>query len=99
MMLWVLVFCRVCISIGSPDAALLVCFFKQRTAYEVGISDWRADVCVSDLALAQAAARAPAAARRFRAAGRPRRLGGAARRFAGHEIGRASCRDRVCQYG
>src|SRR3546814_5115537 len=29
-----------------------VVFFKQKTAYEVRISDWSADVCSSDLALA-----------------------------------------------
>src|SRR3546814_9555431 len=27
----------------------LVCFFKQKTAYEVRISDWSSDVCSSDL--------------------------------------------------
>src|SRR3546814_2413165 len=26
------------------------CFFKQKTAYEVRISDWSSDVCSSDLA-------------------------------------------------
>src|SRR3546814_10986698 len=31
---------------------LLVFFFKQKTAYEVRISDWSSDVCSSDLALA-----------------------------------------------
>src|SRR3546814_12784226 len=31
---------------------LVVCvFFKQKTAYEMRISDWRSDVCSSDLAL------------------------------------------------
>src|SRR3546814_14140282 len=30
-------------------------FFKQKTAYEVRISDWSADVCSSDLPLAQSA--------------------------------------------
>src|SRR3546814_20352361 len=28
-------------------------FFKQKTAYEMRISDWSSDVCSSDLALAQ----------------------------------------------
>src|SRR3546814_98493 len=28
----------------------LLCFFKQKTAYEVRISDWSSDVCSSDLA-------------------------------------------------
>src|SRR3546814_8263748 len=29
-------------------------FFKQKTAYEMRISDWSSDVCSSDLALPQA---------------------------------------------
>src|SRR3546814_2553240 len=29
---------------------LCVCFFKQKTAYEMRISDWSSDVCSSDLA-------------------------------------------------
>src|SRR3546814_4601165 len=28
-----------------------VCFFKQKTAYEMRISDWSSDVCSSDLSL------------------------------------------------
>src|SRR3546814_20773420 len=28
---------------------VVLCFFKQKTAYEVRISDWRSDVCSSDL--------------------------------------------------
>src|SRR3546814_3970799 len=28
---------------------LVVCFFKQKTAYEMRISDWSSDVCSSDL--------------------------------------------------
>src|SRR3546814_19226366 len=27
----------------------MLCFFKQKTAYEVRISDWSSDVCSSDL--------------------------------------------------
>src|SRR3546814_4104079 len=30
---------------------VLFCFFKQKTAYEVRISDWSSDVCSSDLRL------------------------------------------------
>src|SRR3546814_10174348 len=30
---------------------LLCCFFKQKTAYEMRISDWSSDVCSSDLRL------------------------------------------------
>src|SRR3546814_821242 len=29
---------------------ILLCFFKQKTAYEMRISDWSSDVCSSDLA-------------------------------------------------
>src|SRR3546814_5272172 len=28
----------------------IVCFFKQKTAYDMRISDWSSDVCSSDLA-------------------------------------------------
>src|SRR3546814_4706630 len=100
-------------------------FFKQKTAYEMRISDWSSDVCSSDLttrresgmtsdlfederrdlvladravllagfalpveaalidALDRVAARAP-----FRHMITP----------GGFQIGRASCRERVCQY-
>src|SRR3546814_15698376 len=30
-------------------SCLLFCFFKQRTAYEMRMSDWSSDVCSSDL--------------------------------------------------
>src|SRR3546814_3374370 len=38
------------------DTVLLVCIFflKQKTAYEMRISDWSSDVCSSDLALGKA---------------------------------------------
>src|SRR3546814_1524018 len=42
--------------------ALLVFFFKQKTAYEMRISDWSSDVCSSDLGWAaqkRASRRAP----------------------------------------
>src|SRR3546814_8740734 len=29
----------------------MVCFFKQKTAYEMRISDWSSDVCSSDLGI------------------------------------------------
>src|SRR3546814_9271770 len=84
-------------------------FFKQKTAYEMRISDWSSDVCSSDL-------RGLGFARRFAVAvgadpgrldrgGRgpfaqaARRSGRARARDHGPgEIGRASCRERVCQY-
>src|SRR3546814_5158318 len=42
---------------------VVVVFFKQRTAYEMRISDWSSDMCSSDLRLGEAAQRS---ARRHR---------------------------------
>src|SRR3546814_2168565 len=96
---------------------VLCFFFKQKTSYEVRISDWRADVCSSDLkpgvALCAAGSerlREPRQRTRVMIIGygtindRPHfsggtgfiRLWGAVPRT--WEIGRASCRARVCQY-
>src|SRR3546814_1063955 len=95
---------------------LCVCvfFFKQKTAYEMRISDWSSDVCSSDLAGRLMADEEP----RIRAL-RDRLLAGLQRipdlyvngsmtqRVAHNlnvsvahieEIGRASWRERVCQY-
>src|SRR3546814_8028546 len=93
---------------------LLFVFFKQKTAYEMRISDWSSDVCSSDLA-AKLAAQMP-----MRGKGRqacvPNQFRICApmpqgqRQYAHQsaitvvafictaEIGRASCRERVCQY-
>src|SRR3546814_4967873 len=92
------------------------CFFKQKTAYEMRISDWSSDVCSSDLILIRRKDRKNAKqkigiGRRVRSRdptevdagivtlvrlgdgrGRDKRDGGDG------EIGRASCRERVCQY-
>src|SRR3546814_1120013 len=102
-------------------------FFKQKTAYEMRISDWSSDVCSSDLAPSVASKRGfqfidqPGNdAEALRPEGR---VGGVelegreqflvtqgaagaqhveilARetRFGVAEIGRASCRERGCQY-
>src|SRR3546814_10770738 len=76
-------------------------FFKQKTAYEMRISDWSSDVCSSDLLL-------PAGhgvivlllADRIGAEQSLVTLGqilcGLQVGFG--QIGRASCRERVCQY-
>src|SRR3546814_5598611 len=92
---------------------------KQKTAYEVRISDWSSDVCSSDLGvrdrqLAAGAARDPLVGvqagertarsdvdearrvRQLRARVGKRQLVGDRR--APSEIGRASCRERVCKY-
>src|SRR3546814_9555430 len=87
----------------------LICFFfffKQKTAYEMRISDWSSDVCSSDLAveaelmhLLRRHARRRREAQRigviFVALGQPPDAGVVRR---AREIGRASCRERVCQY-
>src|SRR3546814_4784170 len=83
-------------------------FFKQNTAYELRIRDWSSDVCSSDLvpgcdAPLMRARNGDGDAAVFQPVGiiaRPCR--GPA--FRGeetprlYEIGRASCRERVCRY-
>src|SRR3546814_2829572 len=93
-------------------------FFKQKTAYEMRISDWSSDVCSSDLdrglvggmtgeIVENLAAQAIAGADANRL--EPvehvelgQRDAGDARHGAAlahqHQIGRASCRERVCKY-
>src|SRR3546814_4334466 len=78
-----------------------VFFFKQKTAYEMRISDWSSDVCSSDL-LVRTAVEAQLATDRIadQAAhaveSTQRRLVVVQRLH--RQIGRASCRERVCQY-
>src|SRR3546814_9559666 len=95
--------CRLCYSvwmIGSVYGLLYVCnlffFFKQKTAYEMRISDWSSDVCSSDLRALGGVEPAPLDAGRVGGA----RHDSAQRIDLAHqvEIGRASCRERVCQY-
>src|SRR3546814_7966093 len=93
---------------------LLFFFFKQKTAYEMRISDLSSDVCSSDLRR-RAPARGDALYRadlRSAFLDRPRqnllsfeqlhrepdRLRRGQRQPRNLEIGRASCRERVCQY-
>src|SRR3546814_4630447 len=92
-------------------------FFKQKTAYEMRISDWSSDVCSSDLladpgldaAAPAGEVEAPVRLRGHDAAGAVGDAGAvqhvrhqAAEAFKPMilrpEIGRASCRERVCQY-
>src|SRR3546814_9001526 len=100
------------VGVGS----ICIFFFKQKTAYEMRISDWSSDVCSSDLAgFEQVAWGVPVAGQDGDGEGhRCRQVGvsgaGAhalhSRREHGRtsggvevqEIGRASCRERVCQY-
>src|SRR3546814_10473362 len=86
-----------------------VLFFKQKTAYERRISDWSSDVCSSDLK-----AERDGLSERFKSAVTDLAAEAEARkaadirlaallseqkaRDAAHEIGRASWRERWCQY-
>src|SRR3546814_4047326 len=79
-------------------------FFKQKTAYEMRISDWSSDVCSSDLIgegldIALRVRFPPLensdlVMRVLRES--PQRL--VASPALLNKIGRASCRERVCQY-
>src|SRR3546814_3909975 len=98
------------VSNGCPYAVAVLCF-KQKTPYEMRISDWSSDVCSTDLhgdrarvahgkAFAGDAAEIALAGDRAIEHGvadddRLRRHDARLRR---REIGRASCRERVCQY-
>src|SRR3546814_7042746 len=79
--------------------ALSIClfffFFKQKTAYEMRISDWSSDVCSSDLP-PDILARIEDSS--LTAAGVVGNLAQRMQPRLQHEIGRASCRERVCQY-
>src|SRR3546814_17003500 len=47
------IFCMICLLGCVICVFSFVFFFKQKTAYEMRISDWSSDVCSSDLAGAQ----------------------------------------------
>src|SRR3546814_7700083 len=89
---------------------VLFFFFKQKTAYEMRISDWSSDVCSSDL-FQKAGARViglsaddyPTLAKFSVEACRnafPVATASPAtiKAYDVVQIGRASCRERVCQY-
>src|SRR3546814_7023272 len=98
--------------------ACVVCFFvfKQKTAYEMRISDWSSDVCSSDLVAAApqflvAPPRVsvagiivtkdqlvPAPGVQVLPASADASWAALAVSNKSAEIGRASCRERVCQY-
>src|SRR3546814_3725389 len=77
-------------------------FFKQKTAYEMRISDWSSDVCSSDLTVA--ILYSPVSNREripvsigYRETQRATTIR-VYSIFPRNQIGRASCRERVCQY-
>src|SRR3546814_2671683 len=100
----------------SLSVYVLCFFFKQKTAYEMRISDWSSDVCSSDLLSSQ-----PLSAPSVQvdpqnlayviytsgSTGNPKGVSVAHGPLAMHcqaigeryemQIGRASCRERVCQ--
>src|SRR3546814_10019392 len=91
-------------------------FFKQKTAYEMRISDWSSDVCSSDLLDFAAEVGMPGRVDDVDAVALPGDGGvlgqdrdatflflvvavhHALGEHGAFEIGRASCRERVCQY-
>src|SRR3546814_1757802 len=78
-------------------------FFKQKTAYEMRISDWSSDVCSSDLVRFGISALVFALFLLHTARIVPLRLLDVVEAFTYDarvvlKIGRASCRERVCQY-
>src|SRR3546814_956465 len=88
-------------------------FFKQKTAYERRISDWSSDVCSSDLLQSVgwversethqklSTERCPITRHASKPAAGQASKPSVHRPAAGEalfKIGRASCRERVCQY-
>src|SRR3546814_4661789 len=82
-------------------------FFKQKTAYEMRISDWSSDVCSSDLRWRDQTKAGQKVDGRIinttSGAGLQGSIGqsnyvAAKGGIASLKIGRASCRERVCQY-
>src|SRR3546814_3801269 len=76
-------------------------FFKQKTAYEMRISDWSSDVCSSDLPLdssslslsysSQTSFSSPCKSATCKS-------WSLSLSASPYKIGRATCRERVCQY-
>src|SRR3546814_10500952 len=102
-MLWLVGFC------GVVYFCYVFCFFKQKTAYEMRISDWSSDVCSSDLMMDDGGAGAvdhafavgaqPQAQIRVLAIGRSETFIESVKApeiLRAQQIGRASCRERVC---
>src|SRR3546814_5474325 len=97
------------------DCLMVFFFFKQKTAYEMRISDWSSDVCSSDLRIISRETAVVAGVNHakeiFKLKGcnaiiakkdgskvKPNDTIMTITGDAGKKIGRASCRERVCQY-
>src|SRR3546814_6474524 len=100
-----------CVLVSS---VVYVFFFKQKTAYEMRISDWSSDVCSSDLTKAENLRDLegmrvnignPGSGQRATMEVLLKAMGWTTENFSlaselkpAEQIGRASCRERVCQY-
>src|SRR3546814_10641014 len=99
--------------VSSVNTSFMLLCFKQKTAYEMRISDWSSDVCSSDLSFLHKLAHDERFANPWRrmkvqhcASGSPflnfQPSPNSLKLFSPadswEEIGRASCRVRVCQY-
>src|SRR3546814_4663082 len=81
-------------------------FFKQKTAYEMRISDWSSDVCSSDLFTSLAEKGLPSCQvtpvcslkLSVLLSSLQDQLFARSGTIDSMQIGRASCRERVCQY-
>src|SRR3546814_4598966 len=83
----------------QADCVSLLFFFKQKTAYEMRISDWSSDVCSSDLDWLHRPQRVAAGAGRVGVADRPRRPG--RNRSEERRVGKecvSTCRSRWSPY-
>src|SRR3546814_2748906 len=93
----------ICYNVFLFFCLILFFFVKQKTAYEMRISDWSSDVCSSDLTQYFPAADRNRTDRHalFYSVRRDLPEGyccSGAFRSSADKIGRASCRERVCQY-
>src|SRR3546814_3056127 len=97
------IFCLVRCRTGvSGVHGCMVFFCKQKTAYEMRISDWSSDVCSSDLEIVVNGGNARSATLHWQGCADagicypPQTM--RVDLPSVEKIGRASCRERVCQY-
>src|SRR3546814_9468611 len=108
-----------CVLLCGVVVVVFLFFFKQKTAYEMRISDWSSDVCSSDLFAARRGnwkvmlrgafhsralknllhPESPVGHTLHIPSGQVKPLFEVADLYRQAEIGRASWRERVCQYG
>src|SRR3546814_4965311 len=105
-----LCWCYTVFRVSIVCMSVIIFFFKQKTAYEMRISDWSSDVCSSDLEQARFALEKGVPDALVQENGDLVRLAPGPARIVERvrsgrllldgdvKIGRASCRERVCQY-